>query len=413
MKLLKQILLSALISLSLYAGAQKSNVTTAIISLRDNDLKEAKKAIDAAALNEETKNNANMWFTRGEIYFRIAVDTTTNGYIMRLSEKDAAYKALESYINCLKTGDEKKSKDAIKGAVAVSAEVYNIAINAIDSKDKSEQELKSGYNLALRNFDLILTVFPYDKKEEMKKSGISENTINKNAGLVAYYKKDYPLVNKYMGKLAAANYVDPDIYIILSKAYQEQFDTATAIKYIEQGRELKSDNPELINEELFLFSRTNQGDKLVEKLTKAIEGDPTNAKFYYYRGNTYEGLFKNNDKRTDYLDKAESDYKKSVELDPSDVEANITLGIFYYNKAVPIINEREGTDNVKQKKKFDELDKKANELLNNALKYYEAADALKADDTEILNYLKITYAQLGNEVKTVELKKKIDALNKK
>lgn len=413
MNLLKQICLAALVVITIQSTAQKSNVNTAIISLRDNDLKEAKKSIDAAAENEETKNNPKMWYTRGDVYFRIAVDTTLEGVAMRLIERDAAYKGLESYINCLKTGDEKLSKDALKAAVAVASEVYNLAITAVQSKDRDSIQMINGYIYAIRNLELILTVFPFDKKDEMKKSGLSENTVLKNAGLFAYYTKDYSRVNKYMGKLAAAGFVDPDVYIIMSKSFQEQKDTATAIKYIEQGRELKPDNQDLIDEELFLFSRTNQGDKLVEKLSKAIEGDPSNAKYYYYRASTYEGLYKNNIQRTDYMDKAEADYKKSLELEPSDVDVNIALGILYYNKAVPIINERENTDNVKQKIKFDALDKKAKDILNSALKYYEAANTLKPNDREILDYLKKTYAQLGDEEKVADLTRKLKALNDK
>jgi tetratricopeptide (TPR) repeat protein len=346
------------------------------------------------------------------VYFRIAVDSTNNGVLMRLIEKDAAYKALESYINCLKTGDEKLYKDCIKATVAVSAEVYNQAITAIETKDKDSVKIMEGYSYAIRNFELIMVVYTYDKKEDMKKAGLSESTILKNAGLVAYYKKDYPKVKKYMGKLADISFIDADVYIVLSKASQEQGDTATAIKYIEQGRDLKSDNQDLIDEELFLFSRTNQGDKLITKLTKAIDGDPSNAKYYYYRASTYEGLFKNDEKRTDYQDNAEADYKKSLELDPADADVNISLGIFYFNKSVPVINERENTDNVKQKKKFDDLDKKAKDLLNQALKYYETANTLKPDDLEILDYLKRTYAQLGNEAKVAEISSKIKSLNK-
>ena len=112
------------------------------------------------------------------------------------------------------------------------------------------------------------------------------------------------------------------------------------------------------------------------------------------------------------MEKAELDYKESIKLDAGDADVNIALGIFYFNKAVPVINERENTDNVKQKKKFDDLNIKASELLNSAIKYYEAANTIRPNDVEILNFCKLTYAQLGQEQKVVEIGNKIKALNK-
>ncbi len=419
MKSIKLMMLSAIMTLTFQLSAQSSNVQTANISLNDNDLKDAKKYIDLAAANESTKNDPKMFFVKGDVYFRLALDTTEKTLIYRVQDNAMVYKALEAYINCLKSGNEKYSKLALNQiagdlgkALGIGAVAYNEAMIARDNQVVGKDP--HGFETAIKYFDLLLSAFPYDKANKIK-AGNSELTINqitKNAGKAAYYKKDWPLVTKYLGKLASESFIDPDLYITLSKAFQEQGDTATAIKYVEQGRELKSDNQDLINEELFLYSRSNQADKLVDKLSKAIESDPTNAKYYYYRASTYEGLFKNNDKRTDYMEKAELDYKESIKLDAGDADVNIALGIFYFNKAVPVINERENTDNVKQKKKFDDLNIKASELLNSAIKYYEAANTIRPNDVEILNFCKLTYAQLGQEQKVVEIGNKIKALNK-
>lgn len=417
MKFFKHVFLILAMATTLVAAAQKSNITTAQISLRDRDYKEAKKYIDLAAANEETKNNPKMWYTRGDVYFAIAIDTTVVGQVLRLTDPEPAYKSLESYINCLKTGDEKFSKAAL-GQIAgdpgkvlgIAPYVYNEGLMALQRQNDGKDP--NGFATAIRYFELILTAFPYDKGNKIKAANteLSENMVTKNTGKVAYFKKDWPLVNKYLVKLANENFADADVYITLSKAFQEQGDTASAIKYVEIGRNLLSENQDLITEELVLYSLTRQGDKLIEKLTKAIESDPNNSKYYYYRASTYEGLFKNDIKRTDYLDKAETDYKKSLEIDPNDADVNTLLGIMYFNKAVPIINERENTDNEKQKKKFDDLDRQATELLNISIKYYDASLSIKGDDIDVLNYLKYAYAQLRNMEKVTEIGKKIEAL---
>jgi tetratricopeptide (TPR) repeat protein len=392
------------IAISTGAIAQMSNINTALIRLNNKDLKDAKKYIDMAYASEETKDHPKMWVTRGDVYYALVTDTNEDGIAARIMDKDLAYKSLESYINALKSGEKKYHDQAILGGIGVAAIVYNESVGAI--KDKN-------YDMALRNYTKILEFFPYDKKEEMKKSGLSENDITKNAGLVAYYKKDWEAVKKYMSALAEKNFLDPDVYIVLAKTYEELGDTATAIKYVEQGRGLKNDNEDLINEELYLYSRTNQADKLISKLSAAIETDPSNPKYYYFRGTTYEGLYKQDNKHTEYLDKAEADYKKAIEMEPGHFESNFALGILYFNKAVPVINERENTDNVKQKQKFDELDAKAKDLLNTAAKYYEAALATNDKDLDLLTYAKLCYAQLQNMEKVSELGKKIKALEGK
>ncbi len=417
MKSLKYLFIFIFFVISIAASAQRNNVETAKISLRDGDLKDAKKYIDLAAAHEETKNNAKMWLTRGDVYFAIAIDTTLIGKALRLFEAEPAYKSLESYINCIKTGDVKLSKvalDQIAGetgkVLGIAPVVYNEALiaqqNQIDSIDRN------GFATSIRYFELILSAFPYDKENKIKAANtdLTENTVVKNIGKIAYFKKDWALVTKYLGKLAADNFLDEDVYITLSKAFQEQGDTVTAIKYVEQGRDLLPEKQVLIDEELALFSLTNQGDKLIEKLSKAIEGDASNAKYYYYRAITYEGLAKNDTKLVGYAEKAEADYLKSLELEANNLDVNIRLGIMYFNKAVPIINERESTDNIKQKKKFDDLNTQANLLLNISLKYYQAANAIKADDIEVLTYMKLCYAQLGDEAKVLELGKTIKLL---
>jgi tetratricopeptide (TPR) repeat protein len=399
------------------ATAQKSNIQTAKISLRNGDLKEAKKYIDLAAANEETKNSPAMWFTKGDVYFAIAIDTTPVGVMLQQLEKEASYVSLDAYINSVKTGDEKNAKNAMIQIAGEAGKILGIAPVVFNEAQLAMQNQSlgkdpNGYAKAIRYLDLILSAFPYDKANKIKSanSELTENMVTKSAGKAAFYAKNWPLVNKYFGKLAADNFNDADVYWFLAKAYEEQGDTTNALKYVSQGRELRPDNQDLIDEELNLYYLTGQADKFVEKLSKAIESDPGNAKYYYYRGNTYDVLFDKNPAKTEYVEKAEADYRKALEIEPNDADLNAALARLYFNKAVPVINQREETDNVKNKKKFDELDAKAKELLKECIKYYEAASAARPDDTYILDNLKRAYAQIGNMEKVNELGKKIKEL---
>ena len=49
-------------------SAQKSAVESAAIYLRNGEMEDAQKSIDAAAENDETKNDPKMWFYRAAVY---------------------------------------------------------------------------------------------------------------------------------------------------------------------------------------------------------------------------------------------------------------------------------------------------------------------------------------------------------
>lgn len=50
------------------AQAQKTNVESAAIYLRNSEISDAKKAIDEASIHDETKNDPKMWYYRTAIY---------------------------------------------------------------------------------------------------------------------------------------------------------------------------------------------------------------------------------------------------------------------------------------------------------------------------------------------------------
>jgi hypothetical protein len=162
MKSIKLMMLSAIMTLTFQLSAQSSNVQTANISLNDNDLKDAKKYIDLAAANESTKNDPKMFFVKGDVYFRLALDTTEKTLIYRVQDNAMVYKALEAYINCLKSGNEKYSKLALNQiagdpgkALGIGVVAYNEALiaeqNQFDGKDLH------GFETAIKYFDLLLS----------------------------------------------------------------------------------------------------------------------------------------------------------------------------------------------------------------------------------------------------------------
>ena len=109
----KLILILLLFSIATISFAQKHNITSAAIILKqynsekDKDIKavkikEAKEYIDAAYSNESTSNSAKMWNYRAPIYLQIALQSPE-------LDEDAILKATEAYIKCLQK--DKKGKN--------------------------------------------------------------------------------------------------------------------------------------------------------------------------------------------------------------------------------------------------------------------------------------------------------------
>ena len=68
-----------------------------------------------------------------------------------------------------------------------------------------------------------------------------------------------------------------------------------------------------------------KGEDAIAKINKTIAADPTNSNLYAVRGSLYD-----QQKKTDL---AVADYRKAVELDPKNFDAQFNLGVYNYNKA--------------------------------------------------------------------------------
>lgn len=116
----------------------------------------------------------------------------------------------------------------------------------------------------------------------------------------------------------------------------------------------------------------NRGDlesagKFVDQ---AIAADPTNAALINVKGTMLE--------QQEKIDEAFALYTKALELDPTSAAVNVSLGRYYYNRALAI------EDEYFNKKKFDEGDRQAQPMYEKALPYYEAAysfDSERSDKT--------------------------------
>lgn len=380
-------LLLAVCTVSLFA--QKSNLVNTWSYLRSKELDKAKSAIDAAALHEDTKNNAKMWLYRAQTYMALQESKDDN---FRNLDADAAEKAFTSVVNCFKTDKEKFYHDEIKGLLMPSAgRLYNKANTYLVEKK---------FDDAIRCTQLLFDGIPFDKDDAMKHQNITVDKLNYQIFSIAYAAKNITLAKESLQKLIDVGYKDPNIYIIMADICDKEGAIDKQISYIEQGRNIFDDNAALITAELNYYIKQNKVDVLLDKVSKAIEVSPDNEILYYTQGSIYQG-------KKDF-EKAEVAYKKAIELKPDYPEAIYNLGAMYLNNGIEYNNEANNLP-PKESKKIQELTDKAKVEFNKSIPFLEKAHELDANDGTVTKSLLQLYVTTGNNDKYKKLKEEMSA----
>jgi tetratricopeptide (TPR) repeat protein len=338
---------------------------------------------------------------------------------------------------------------------------FNKGISAYEQKD---------YKSAIKFYEIVLSIIPYDKNEDLKKNKLSEKNLYLYMALSAMQSSDNVKSKIYLKKLMDLNYDDPVIYMQMANIYLEEKDTTSAIQFIEQGRAKFPSQKDLINQELNIYMSMGKQDVLLEKLNAAIEINSDDAMLLFVRGSVYDNYANdlnkkrrilkeqiNNAKKkaqtekvpakklsfvnnaaslqkeydglglraNEYAIKAEEDYKKVVEFNPEYIDAFYNLGALTNNKTTVIVEKMNAIPSSLQGAAYDKiynpLKKQKDEILTVALNYFNQALALaeqKSEDTperkkekfgymrDILYSIQQVYANLGDEKKTMDTKKR-------
>ncbi|MDP1745945.1 MAG: hypothetical protein Q8L90_10225 [Bacteroidota bacterium] len=371
--------------------AQQNQVQNTNNALRAGELDRAKIAIDLAAEHESTKNLTKMWLYRGKTYLGIYDSKKYKNL-----DADAALKAVESFINCLKGDKDNVYKDEVTGLlVASSLRLYNNGLDAYRSGD---------FVRATKNLTVVFEAFPYDKDKTLTRSNITPETLNYDLYSISRDAKDLGKAKEYLQKLVDAHYKSPKIYIDMSRILISEKDTVKALEYIEMGRNLFEDDIKLINAELTVYIQQGKTDVLLVKLDKAIESAPDNELLYYTQGLIYK------DKKQ--VDKAEVSYKKVLDLKADHLDANYELGVLYFNRGAEW-NTKSSNLPLSETKKQKEYDENASADFKSSVPYLEKAHELNPNDVSVIQSLMKVYGRIGDEVKFAAMKEKADKFKAK
>ena len=363
--------------------AQVSAVTNAILNQRTGLLDKARADIDKAIVNEKTSGKAKTWFTRGQIYEGMLESPI---YSKQLQPGEGLQKAFESYSKTIeldtKTGEFGKQVQPRMDALYGRA--FNDGVNSYNAKD---------YDKAISSYKMAAQLKPQDTTAVLYSAYAYEA------------KQDFAGAKASYNQLLGMNYKSAALYNRLLQIARQQNNTAEAAKVLQQALVAYPNNKNFMLEDLNASLAGGKGEDAIAKINKTIAADPTNSNLYAVRGSLYDQQKKN--------DLAVADYRKAIELDPKNFDAQFNLGVYNYNKAADAYTKASKMDLKTYQISGRKLEVDGKRYFEAAIPFFERGLELQPTDRNILTSLKKIYFRLGRTAESERLQSRIDALDKK
>ncbi len=431
--------------------AQKNKVQSAWRALSDYEgtlsdgkpdivyLNKAKDAIDLALANEETKNQAKTHAYNCRIAYALYQSALRDEQKkLEASVADKNERASLAYGNTdlkyfeiasqeIDRVNELDSKymititEALKGSSQLNADDLKF-MNAVGQIKMEAGYIANGKYKAKK----------YEEAGEYFYKLASINTMIQkapdtanfyNACVAAAKSKNETKILDYNKKMIVSKIASAYNYETMYNTYLSRKDTNSGMDYLKKGREKFPNDANLMNKETDYYLAKGKSEEALANLSKSIEKDPTNAVLYLVTGNIYDNLANPKDKATnkdlpkpakfdEYFAKAESHYKKAIELKPSNVEyyfsSAYNLGAMYNNYGGYLYtNAMNDATIAKLAAKQKEIEAKSMEYYKKAIPYLEQALSIKADDKAAMTALRKLYLLTGDNKKAEEMTLKL------
>ncbi len=374
----------------LNATAQNSAVVSAYMALDDNKIAEAVSYIEPAILNEGTSVKEKTWRYRGMIYSRVVFGDDA---ALKAQFPDALDKAVTSYTKANELDAKHGEKEANDKALrALQGTALNAGNDAFTAKD----------------YDKAIAL--YNQSASIAKTFGEVDTNAVFNGALAYESKgDAANAMERYTECIRIGYNKPEIYRYLASLQKKGGDLNAAIATTQAGRKAHPKDKEIMLDEVAFLQEAGRTSEVEISVKAALENDPGNAVLHSLIASIYEGKAdpKGGTKPVEadmykWYDLAESEYKKSIELDAKFFDSYFNVGVLYNNRAA---YEYEKAGNIKDDAAYAKAKKVADDIYLKAIPFFEQAHGLKPDDKPTIGQLKTLYAKAGNTAKFEEMKK--------
>lgn len=385
---MKKYILIISLGISTILNAQNKNVVSAYNYLKYGELDKAKEAIDAASTHEQTSAMSKTWFYRGNVY--LAIFASKEDKYKNL-HPDALGEAYNSYLKAYDYDTKKIDINELNQAFAsLVPPMFSKGVEHYNAK-KWEDAISTFERCILINkkFGHIDTLAYFNTALAAERAGSKDTVFDAfDEKAISYYKQCLNL-----------GYGGAKVYANVSDVYKKALKEAEALQAIKEGRTKYPNDQDLITAEINYYLNKGMFDEALGNLGLAIQNDPQNPTFYFARGSIY-------DQKKD-LEKAETDYKKAIELKADYFDAYYNLGALYFNNGAEIYNQANDLP-LKEIKKAEELRAKATEKFNLALPYLEKAHELNPKDRNTMVSLKQLYVRTNQTDKYNKINEKLN-----
>ncbi|OGX86973.1 tetratricopeptide repeat protein [Hymenobacter glacialis] len=360
-------------------SAQNSAVTNAILNQRSGLLDKARVEIDKAIVNEKTSGKAKTWYTRGEIYQGMLESPI---YGKQLQGGEGLQKAYESYNKTIeldsKTGEF--GKQAVAKVESLYGQAFNDAVNSYNAKE---------YDKAIASYKMASQMKPQDTTAVLYSAYASEA------------KQDFAGARASYNQLLGMNYKSVVLYSRLLQMAKQENDNAAAAKILQQALAAYPNNKSFMLEDLNVSLASGKGEDALGKINKSIAADPSNSNLYAVRGSLYD-----QQKKTEL---AVADYRKAIELDANNFDAQFNLGVYNYNRAADAYTKASKMDLKTYRVSGKKFETEGKKFFEASVPYFEKALELQPDDRNTMTSLQKVYFRLGRNADSDRLNAKLKA----
>ena len=366
--------------------AQIKAVNSAEYALMSNsveDLITAKEEIDKAKINPKSAELPKMYLVRSDVYARIA--GAKNNELLKGLTDGAGLEAMVSIrkfheSTMPKKAEEKENGTALAGNAFAAG--YNEAISFFATKS---------YDTLCIYYAELISMYGY--LDTAMSNNLANNKITK-ASLIETYAQVATLHSDKSQKIAILQgLVDngntvPAIVEGLSKAYLTNGDTVKAENCIRTALVASNNSDGMFQVLVNFFVGIKQEQRLYADVDRQIGIEP-NSRLYYTRAYLNENQAK--------YDAAIADYRKAVEMDEFNYDANFNLGLSLMKyESRKLYDKRSAAVGAKKKLVDEELKM----LFTDAKKYLERAldnvDYSTTDQINICKALKSACLEIGD-----------------
>lgn len=384
----KTVVFIALLSIVVSVSAQTMNVQTAYSDMKNERYASAKENIDAACLNEKTKDDAKTWNYAGLIYAQIVdASQSTDKSKQKLFKKQKIDTPVEQLC--------RQGIEALKKSLE------------IEQKNGTHEYMSSSLDAMklLCSYQYIFAATVYNKGDYTNAIPLLEE-VAKNAQIAGhndalmdskYYeaesyrllKQDDKALDLYRELAKLNTTTHPDAYLRVYNANRAANDTVKALNVLKRGvKNTVKDTATNISLKSTLASayywanQPQEGDKIAKDM---LANGQNNTQVLNSVANIYvDG---------GDAEKATELFNKSIAINNNQLEPYRGLGLVYFNKAVADLQAAANVP-MEDQAGYDKLIAQSNEHFKQAIPHFKKALEIKDNDFSSLKALTTIYSKL-------------------